>query len=568
MSNGYFFNGHRYVTPTIQSRVVDGGMMSLNSPVGNTLCIIGSSDAGIPKTPIYLSSPGQAAEVLRGGELLKAVQLAFAPSTQTNAPQTIIAMRVNPATQSTGVLKDSAVAAVINITSTDYGLFTNQIKVMIETGTTKGKRVSTKLNDVYYTNDNTFRDAFTVSYIGANATATMAISNTEVTLVDSITTTIDLTAFKTVRDVVDRINSNPNYVAASVSGSELTLALNGLDTLAATSIKAVTVTATANLQAIVDWINAKDFLINATRVASAGTVPANTVGWLNITGGTNGVTLTQQWFDCLAALQAEDVQWIVPLSSLPAVWSMTDGHCQYMSTSGKAERRAFVGSTSGVTSAVALTDAFAINSDRTAYCYPGIYDYNAGGDLTLYPAYMTAAILGGSFAGINPGETMTNKSIRVAGVEYPLSTPAETDPLILGGVLSVSKDKTKGIKVVQAISTWLINSAANRTEISTGTAADYVSRTIREMLNVYIGRKGSPYTIAEAKAAVDSALRILARPEPLGLSILVGDPGFKNVTARIDGDALIVDFEASIVTPLNFIFISIHANQYRSTLAA
>lgn len=558
-----FFNGRLWTTPAVMSAVDDSRMYNRNLTVGNILAVIGRSEGGEPGVAIRIGSPYEAKQILRSGELMDAVSKAFDPSSQTGAPATIIAVRVNPATQSSLALKDAGAADVINLVSTDYGMYTSGIKVKVESGSVKGKKLTSQFGNGYYSMDNVFRDAFSVIYDGAQATATMTVNGTTVTLAAPAGTTvatIDLNSFATVQQLVDRINIVADFTATVLDGNGEKPALNGLDYVTAGSVKTL-YTATANLQAVVDWLNGQgEGYVTATRVAAVGTVPAN-VDWTYLTGGSDGVTTNTEWQDCFSALQAEDVQWVVPLSSSASIHAMADTHVAYMSNVARMERRAFVGTASGTTDAEAVTAAKALNSDRTALVHLGAYDYNAAGALTLMPPYIVAAMIGGAFSGVNPGTALTNKALKVRGLERKLRTPTDTDVLIDGGVLCM-EDTKKGYKIVKSISTWLINDNYNRVEISTGAAVDFVSRNVREALADFIGQKGNPDTLVLAIERVKSTLKELARPEPMGPGVIVGDvvnPAYRNVTAEIDGDVMRVEFECSPVIPINYIPVVIHA---------
>lgn len=558
-----FFNGRLWTTPAVISAVDDSRMYNRNLTVGNILAVIGRSEGGEPGVAIRIGSPYEAKQILRSGELMDAVSKAFDPSSQTGAPATIIAVRVNPATQSSLALKDAGAADVINLVSTDYGMYTSGIKVKVESGSVKGKKLTSQFGNGYYSMDNVFRDAFSVIYDGAQATATMTVDGTTVTLAAPAGTTvvtIDLNSFASVQQLVDRINIVADFTATVLDGNGEKPALNGLDYATAASVKTL-YTATANLQAIVDWLNGQgEGYVTATRVAAVGTVPAN-VDWTYLTGGSDGVTTNTEWQDCFSALQAEDVQWVVPLSSSASIHAMADTHVAYMSNVARMERRAFVGTAAGTTDAEAVTAAKALNSDRTALVHLGAYDYNAAGALTLMPPYIVAAMIGGAFSGVNPGTALTNKALKVRGLERKLRTPTDTDVLIDGGVLCM-EDTKKGYKIVKSISTWLINDNYNRVEISTGAAVDFVSRNVREALADFIGQKGNPDTLVLAIERVKSTLKELARPEPMGPGVIVGDlenPAFRNITAEIEGDVMRIEFEASPVIPLNYIPVVIHA---------
>jgi hypothetical protein len=269
------------------------------------------------------------------------------------------------------------------------------------------------------------------------------------------------------------------------------------------------------------------------------------------------------------------VQWVVPLSGSEYIWYMADAHVQFMSGPGKMERRCFVGgdivlSTLQQGISDAQDAAIALNSDRTALVFPPILAYNDDGVLTALPAYFLAAQVAGGFAAMNFGNTMTNKVLKIQGLDPLVTNVYDSDTLINSGVCGIRKTQ-RGYIVSKAVSTWLSNDNYNRVEISTGVALDYVARTVREALEIFVGRKASPITLHEAISTTDSVLRELSRPEPVGVGVIVGDetnPAYKNITAEIQGDILRVWFECSPVIPINFVLIGVYAKAYSGSASA
>lgn len=568
-----FFNGQQYVTPAVVSAVDDSAMFNRNANVGNTLALVGRSSGGIPNSIMEFGNADEAKSALRSGDLLDAIVRAFDPSAETGAPATILAVRVNPASQATLTLKDSLAATVMTLVSTDYGLYTNQIKVKVEAATTKGLKLTTQLGDAYFSADNIYRDAFKVRYSGAQASARMSISTTTVTLEAPNSTavaTLDLNTYTTVQELVDRINAVTGFTASVLDGNGAKPALNGLDTVLNQDVKSADFTVPANLQAAVDWYNSiGEGFVTATRAANVGTVPAP-VAFTYLSGGSDGTVTNTEWSDAFATLQTADAQWVVPLSNSASIHAMADAHVAYMSTVARKERRAICGTALGTTDAVAIAAAKALNSDRTSLVHLGGYDYNDAGKLTLYEPFIVAAMIAGGFAGVNPGTAMTNKSLKLRGLERKLRNPTDTDALIDGGVLCV-EDTPTGFRVTKSISTWLTNDNYNRVEQSTGVALDYVARAVREALESVKGAKGSPQTLSLAVAKAETVLRELSVPEPNGLGVLVGDannPAYKGLTGKLVGDVIAVEFQCSPVIPVNYVTITIHAVPYSGTASA
>jgi hypothetical protein len=560
-----FFNGRRLTTPAVESRIDDAGMLPRSLATGNVLAIVGRSSGGEPNKALRLRSPTHARSLLRSGEGLRAAEMAFAPSAETRGPAEIVFVRVNPATRSTLNLKNASNADVIALSSTDYGIYTQTISVQVESGSVSGKRVTTRLGNRSHSADNIGRAAAVVTYSGAADPATVTVSNTQLTLTAGASIVIDLATYPTVQQLVDRINAEPDWTASVVAGSANTPSLNGLDHVSAANAK-VALTLRADLQAIVDWLNSfAESYVTAVRVSGAGTVPAN-LSTTFLAGGTDGTVTNESWSDALEVLMAEDVQYIVPLSSEPSVWAMTDAHCMYMSTMGQMERRAFVGGALSTDLDAAIANASLINSDRTAYVAPGIYNPGPDGALTLYEPYFLAALIAAGFSGLNPGEAMTNRSLRVMGLEYDLLATSDTDRAIDGGVTAVMRTP-RGNRVVRSVSTWLSDRKFNRVEVSCGVATDFTARSVRDALRGFVGAKANPQSRALAVSRSQSVLRELSRPEPEGPGVLAGDaenPPYRNISAEIEEDILRVSFECSPVIPINYVLVTISVAPYSS----
>ena len=497
-----FFNGRLLVTPDVATQVYDQGMLDQNPSTGNTLAIIGESTGGIPFEPTFLYTIPDAREYLKGGPLLRAVEMAFAPSPETAGPQVICVVRVSSATRSSLTLSNSAANAVASLVSVDYGLTANNLRVKVEAGTLKSaagyRNISIADQNRQVVGEDVGREGITLlNKTGTGWSYTVDDSALTVTSGGAGSVSVGFATYETVNDVVNILNASPYLTAVTIAGSGERASASAFDSKSAAALNSTTaVTLTQHVAGITEWINlAASGLVSATRTANATINVATATTWSYMTGGTDGASQTDDEYGvALAALETEDVQWIVPISSDSATWARVSTHCTNVSGTQKRERRAFVGGGIGVTNAQAVANAATINNDRVAYVHPGIYHYNTSGlfqtrGLTKYEAYYTAAILGGAFAGLTPGETMTNKSILASGLETEIVAPNNTDMLIRGGVLAIHRDRLGALRVARANSTWLNDSRFNRVEVSTGAAVDYVSRSVREALRPFIGNK-------------------------------------------------------------------------------
>ena len=576
MSAGYFFNGRQWISPATMSMVDDSAMVSQSLSVGNVAAFVGQSTGGQPNTPLVFGSPAQAQATLVSGELLQAVLKAFNPSNETGGPSTVVAIRVNPAVQSSLVVNDASAAPSINLSSADYGLRTNQIKVSFAAGSSQGVHATTQLGKTVYSQDNLYAAPFSVQYTGALASAALSINNATVTLeapLGTIVAAINLATFPTVQQLVDNINSYANFTAAVLGGAGPQPTLNGLDSVTRQDIKTVPYAVTATLQAVIDWLNSPaQALVVATRANGAGQPPAP-MSFTYLAGGSDGITTNQNWSNAFAALQTRSVQWLTPVTSNLAVIAMSDAHVQYMSTVGRSERRAICGMALGTTDAQAIAAAMAINSDRTSLVHIGYYGYDLTGQLTglqLYAPYQAAAAVAGAFSGLNPGTPVTNKALAFSGLERVLLNPTNTDPLIQGGVLCI-ESTPNGYKVVQSVSTWLVNNNYDKVEQSVGWALDFTVQNVRKALDILRGSKNTPITMSRAVSITESQLRLLATPEPRGPGVLTGDaenPAYQGITASTVADALAVSFQCSPVLGVNFIPVTVFSVPFSGTATA
>jgi hypothetical protein len=567
-----FFNGRLYTTPTTASAVNDSALANQSLSTGNNIAIVGPSSGGVPNTPLVYGSPSAAIAGLISGDLLTAVLKAFNPSNQTNGPAQVTAIRVNPAVQSTLNLLDVTTAVAIVLSSSDYGQYTGGVNIAIAGASVTGLKVTVSLGQNYFTQDNITRTLLQVQYSGAFPSASMTISGTALTLYAPAGTpiaTISFATYTTITAVVAAINAVAGFSASVQGGNGALASANGFDYVTAVDVRTAPYNALAVLQAVIDWINSPaSNYVTASRPANAG-LPPSPLAATYLSGGSDGVVTNTNYANAYTVLQTLDVQWVVPATSSASVHAMNDAHCQFMSTVGQSERRGIVGMALGSTDAQAIAEALGLNSDRTGLVHLGFYDYSLSGVWTLYPAYITAALVAGGFAGSAPGTPMTNKSLTMRGIERVLQVPSATDPLILGGVIPIQQT-TIGYKVVKSVSTWLANTNFNRVELSTGAAMDYVARSARAALDVLRGQAGSPVILARALSITDSTLRLLAVAPPTGPGCIVGDavnPAFKNITASLVGDVLQVSFQCSPVIPVNYVMITIYAQPYSGSIS-
>lgn len=175
-----FFNGRLTYRPSAPTKIDATALASQGIGSTGIVAVLGSSVGGRPASTmtkpeefVRLRRPGQEGSLYRSGNLREVMPFLFEPCRDPvvlGGAQQVIAMKVNPATQSSGALANSGGDA-IDLTSRDYGAFTDQIWVTIASGTNKGKRISIGFEDIVESQDDLGGDnVFTLAYAGGYAT--------------------------------------------------------------------------------------------------------------------------------------------------------------------------------------------------------------------------------------------------------------------------------------------------------------------------------------------------------------------------------------------------------------
>lgn len=174
MATSIFFNGRTISAPGSYSEIDASGLEQVGLGATGIVAVLGTAEGGRPvsaitetKDFIRIKRPDAARAQFRSGNLREVADMLFAPAKDPNilgGAVEVIAMKVNPAVQSTGVLAN-AYGDCMNLTSVDYGAFTSQVNVSIGDGTNQGKLVTITFEDVVETIDDLGGDPiFKVKY--------------------------------------------------------------------------------------------------------------------------------------------------------------------------------------------------------------------------------------------------------------------------------------------------------------------------------------------------------------------------------------------------------------------
>ncbi len=534
-------------------REVGGGVTA------NRGVLIGESRGGKPNTLLFFSSPSGARDTLVSGPLLDSVLAAFSPGNDIT-PQYVGAMRVNPGTQSQRQLLATATPMIL-VKSAFYGLFANQLKMKLETGTT-GKKFTMSWKGSEYVTDNIIRASFQILYTGAGSAAVINITKTGITTTCTGATgdnlAIDFASYSTIQDLVDFINDTGKYtcVLKSTDGKQLS---TQLDSVTSADIKTGAVIMYSNVQALIDALAASPFIGSATFIdaATTRTIPTVDSGYIYFTGGTHGAITASEYSATLTALEGEDVSIIGTSATDEAIHILIKNHCVLMSsTNGRKERTFIVGGPTGETVAQATARAVNLNSKYGTLAYPGYvhYDNDDSSKLKTYSPAMYAAKLLGMETILAINEPWTNKSVDVLAWEKNLTT-SELETLIRAGVTAGGKSQDGRLVTIRALTTYQ-GSELQLCERSMVREDLYMARDIREALSAGIG---------SANGMSDSSITTVFKVKAsqwlaAGLVVDGGSGAVWGISISRVGDATYIEYHTYLTAPTNFLFAT--ANQH------
>ena len=556
-----FINGQFYVTPTAVVTLNSSNFGAPSNIPGLGLLLIGPATDGQPNTPLVLSSPAQALAVLKGGDLCQACMLAFAPSSQVTGVNQITVLRPELATQAT-----SAIGTVINLTTTSYGTLANMAKWMVQTGST-GFNVSLASDFVgpggatYPTSVGTSigLNGISIWYSGTGTAPKVSVSDTA--LVCQATTsqtggTVTFTATMTIQQLVNQINGFAGWNATALDPNTNDLVTAYFDYIATLTAVGTTsgtaVTFTANVWAVVNWINSTNSYFTAVRTANPVTVPVAS-SWTYATGGTTPAAVNANWTSCYTTAQAlNGIGIVTPVVGAAAIWAMNDAHCNYMSGIGKA-RIGYVGDLVSQTIATETTNALALNSQYTSMVWPEQLGININGVSTTFAPYLIAAQIAGARAGNPPPQALTNVSFNSGGMGQTL-TATQVAQANAAGIACMQTTSTGGIILSWDRTTWLQGSQFNMVENLSHLAAAMIVSDLQMTLNNYKGPAMTAQRLGHLQNDLFSRLTFWYQQGLIAVA-----PVLANIQLTCSGQVVSGSASAAIIIPANYLALTLNA---------
>ena len=573
-----YFAGKKRTIPGAYSDITVESQTPRGAAYPRAVAILGPSLGGEPGKALRFSDPVRARETLRGGNLLKACELAWNPSPDFSGADEIVAIRTDAATASALALKDAAVADVIDVTSRDWGAWTKNIRMKIENGASNATYVGVKKITIenqlkpgdYEIGDDLgkgFKMKFTEATVCA-VTITVANGNatrlqTSAAGADALDLDLTLPAFNTLSKLVAHIDSLVKYEAV-LDGPDAPS--SDLDVAAAVSIQQVFGYFTRTLHGCINWLNNSQYVQAAAEAAVTVNAPANLM-WTNLATGTDGSEDATSWNAAVALLLGlPDVAYVVACcgdgSFYDSANAMTVAGVKNAFDTAGLRQRAFLGADLATT---AVADVKAkvsqARSYRSSFYAPGIKRLDENGALETLGAWASAAMAAGLTVALDKRNTLTNKYLSMPALEADY-TRAEIIDLIETGVVPLQMVPGRGCKFVQGVTTDITSTEAFFAEQSNVDIADYIVGTLETALEQkFIGKLANLDLLTGVKAAVHSFLQ-----QATDDGLLAGDdsnPAFRAIGVTLVESVVTVSYEASVSKPGNFILQKAHFTPVR-----
>lgn len=557
---------------------VYGRSFNVSSPSGisaGNLCILGKSNGGEPYKMLEFGSLADAKQALVGGELLDAIGYAFSGS-NTYVPSKVYAMRVNNGTQSSVTLQSGA-TDLLKLKSWDWGVHTNQLKILVANGTAaNSKKISLAYKDQTEEIDNIVNAALEVVYGGEGVNPKVSVGTDSITFgaetdveapdtpepVDTLT--VSFADFDTLDALATRITESGVW-GVSVIGNNANMKSVNLDTVTNVAIGDEGVKLYGNFVAFVNAITSMEF-IGSVEILSATTrnVPDNTDAYEYFTGGTVGSYTVEQWQTALAALELEDVQIIATPSTDFDVHAAISTHCTNMSNvMNRKERTCILGGPIGMTDAAALEEANGLNNRLVSFCCDNPIKVNliSGKTETLSGA-MLGVMLAAMESSMSPNTPLTFKQLNVLGFTK-IRNVTNITSLIKGGIMvcNSNPENLSEYICIRALTTFQGDDLINN-ERSMVREDLFMNRDLRQQFKPIIGSAGTTAN------AVINTLKDRAKEWALNGYIVPTDSNENvwDIKVRIDGDKVYLTFSRYLTAPVNFVFITAINHIYTSTV--
>lgn len=555
------FPKKRVSRPHTEITVDTSGIGGGSSSSDKVLMLVGSAKGGAPDTVYRFRNYQQAKQVLRSGDLLDAIELAWNPSDiGSYSAGDILAMRVEDAKSAT-LVKDG-----ITFNSAIYGVDANEIQVALEdNGLTSTKRLTVAFaKDNYKKVFDNLGKIFSIKYKGSEAQASFTVTEDSVTKVANkliLKTGADAESLAEVMSfdlgtgiyaetnvLVSEINNLPDWEAKFFRLGDKNVPTSTFEPVENADVKVNAVYVGALGGDIEKQLEYNDYVTVVVDRAKAITGFSMT----NLAGGSDG-TVPESWASKFSHFANEGGYYLVPLTDKQAVHSEALAFVNDRTENGDP-MRIIVGGASNETIEESITRATNLRDPRASLVgFSGTRKMDDGRLMKL-PGYMMASQVAGIASGLEIGEAVTFKHFNITSVDRVLEG-SQLDMLNESGVISleyVRNRTTTAFRIVQDVTTYNDKSDPVKNEMSVGEANDFLVSELKiELDNAFIGTKVVDTSASLIKNFIQSFLDKKKRARE------IQDYTPEEVQVVLEGDVAMISLTIMPIRSLNKIQVAI-----------
>ncbi len=410
--------------------------------------------------------------------------------------------------------------------------------------------------------------ALTTPVVGTTVFATLTIMLLgDVDGGETVSLTLDafITAhaeFSTVAKAVDRLNAVQGFTANSVVSSFTTFQMTDLDYHQAAARPAANIHSSAgklfsDLFDIALTLTRNSQFVNAARATSGQLPPADTLGAVFLTGGSEGTPTITEWQQAFKLLEKRRYNILVPLTADAAIHSLALTHLVAKNGRLKSEANGYVGIGTadgfGETRAEIQTQIQALNTRHLSAISQEVERFDPlTGEATFFPPFIYAAIAAGMQAGSPIAEPLTRKLVLATDIRNDQSWDVGDDAsdLIDRGLMMAEKVDGVGIRWIRSITTHLADDNLAFVEMSSNESLTTFVFEFRTALDAKIGGRGLGGTVAAIISLARGVANRMVDEEKI--------VAFRSLQVDQVGDVFPVSIEVALVNPINFIPITVH----------
>lgn len=540
---------------------------NVTSPSGvsaGNLCIMGTSTGGEPCKLYEFGSISEAQETLISGELLDAVAYAFSGSNDY-IPQRIYAMRVNGGTRAKLTLKAGSID-LLRLIAWDYGRHTNQLKIRIDNGTVTNSK---KLTIVYKTEtkevDNIVRQSIKIVSPKENARVSIFENSISLSYTDkdeTQTMTFNFDDFKTIGDLVAKINDSESFVAILLD-TDFDFECKNLDTVSNSEIGEGLVLYSTFYE-FKKELEKSEYLSKVETLSTSRIVPEN-ISFTYFSDGATSPYSNEDWRNALSELETKDIQILATPNTEQDIQTLIVNHCTSMSsTVNRKERTCFLGGLLDEDDEIALSKAKTYNNKLCSYVVDSVEASNPiSGKTEAVSGSILACMLAGMESSMAVHISLTNKTLKVLKFRKNRNI-TNLEKLIKGGVITCNPnpDNITDYVVIRAVTTYQQDDLISN-ERSMVREDLFMNRDLRKTFAPLIGtpNNASPSSIIQTlmnKGEEWADAGYIIRSDT--------NQAVWNISVKIDGDKIYLKFSRYLTAPTNFVFITVANYIYTSTV--